>query len=303
VVNVVSVKDIIKNIIREKNKKYIKNQKRLRRQTRKKVGGFKFFSSRPKILPSLSKRPFNFVLPETITDENNINIQGAGWAYVTRLNSRTSMSDRPEQIIIYKKLDNAGQLTESYFIARCPHTECDINDREKNMEPLLETDIFKFEVDKHGVVYTFITTDGIHYRVNPRGSSLQIFFTDENQQGNPSENVKIKSKFGYTDANALIFRTGKTTDRDFPEDIYTLYIDGKEQLEFLLKCDNGFSYNDADDKQIDGTCYRLYKFTDMKDESKSIEIYVPVSRERGSIFHTLQPKLADDEEYISDLCD
>jgi hypothetical protein len=288
-----------------KNKKYIKNQKRLRRQTRKKVGGL--FSSRPKILPSLSERTFNFVLPETITDKNNINIQGAGWAYVTRLNSRTSMSDRPEQIIIYKKLDNAGQLTGSYFIARCPHTECDITDRdnmrEKNMKPLLETDIFSFEVDKHGVVYTFITTDGIHYRINPRGSSLQIFFTDENQEGNPSENVKIKSTFGYTDANALIFSTSKTTDRDYPEDIYTLYIDGKEQLKFLLKRDSGFEYHDANDKTIDGTCCRLYKFTDMVDKSKSIEIYVPVSRTIGSIFHTLQPQLAGNEDIdIFDLC-
>jgi hypothetical protein len=53
-----------------------------------------------------------------------------------------------------------------------------------------------------------------------------------------------------------------------------------------------------------GTCYRLYNFTDMTDESKSIEIYVPVSREKGSIFHTLQPQLAGDENIdIFEFCE
>ena len=283
-------------------RKYGKRIQR-RRQTRKKVGGIKLFSSRPKNLPSLSDRTFNFVLPETITDENIINIQGQGWAYVTRLNSRTSMSDRPEQIIIYKILDEERNVTGNYFIARCPHTECDINDRdnmrEKNMKPLLQTENFSFEIDKSGVVYTFITIDGIHYRINPRGSSLQIFFTDENQQGNPSENVKIKSTFGYTDANALIFNYP-----DDSKDIYTLYIDGNEQLKFLLKRDNGFSSDVKDDKQIDGTCYRRYKFTDMVNKSKSIEIYVQVSRVPGSIFHTLQPELAEDKNIdIYEFCE
>ena len=351
-------------------RKYGKRIQR-RRQTRKKVGGFKLFSLRPKKLLSLSD-PFNFVLPTNITGTGNINILGQGWAYVTKLNSRTSISDRPEQVIIYKELNKQGIRIGNYFIARCPYTQCDINDRdnmrEKNMKPLLQTKEFK--EDKPGE-YTFITIDRIHYRIKPGGYSLQVFFTDylnilsleqqpaaaaadddeasmssakrteryikqrkleeqqqlleEQQQqqqqallqyagpmqANTDEEVKIKPKSSLLgketlkDANASISITDKTSDREYPENIYTLYIDGEGKIKFLCKQDNdnGFSYDVNDDRNIDGKCYRLYKFTDMKDKSKSIEIYVPVSRKEGSIFHTLQPTLAGDEYFDIDLCD
>jgi hypothetical protein len=137
-------------------------------------------------------------------------------------------------------------------------------------------------------------------------------------QANTDEEVKIKPKSSLLgketlkDANASIYTTDETSDLEFPEKIYTLFIDGEGKINFLLTQNYGFSYDvnnygfsyDVNnDTKIDGTCYRLYKFTDMDDGSKSIEIYVPVSRKVGSIFHTLQPNLADNEEYISGLCD
>lgn len=124
-------------------------------------------------------------------------------------------------------------------------------------------------------------------------------------QGNASEKVIINGKY----ANASIVFKSKTNDAydtDFREDIYTLYIDDQEKLEFVLRRDEGFSYEVKDDTRIDGTCYRLYKFTDMRHESKSksIKMYVQLSQEQGSIFHTLQPQLAASEDFdISDSCD
>jgi hypothetical protein len=136
--------------------------------------------------------------------------------------------------------------------------------------------------------------------LSPSGSSKQA-------QDNSGEKVKIKQKSGFLvkDANASISITGKTTsDSDYPENIYTLFIDGEGKIKFLLRRNSGFSYDDKNDKKIDGKCYRLYKFTDMDDESNSIEIYVLVSRDEGSIFYTLQPSLASDLEIdIFDLCD
>lgn len=137
--------------------------------------------------------------------------------------------------------------------------------------------------------------------LSPSGSSKQA-------QGSSGEKVKIKSnnmlgKETLKNANASISITGKTTsDRDHPEDIYTLFIDGEGKIKFLLKQNTGFSYDDANDKTIDEMCYRLYKFTDMDNKkSNSIEIYVPVSRDKGSIFDTLQPGLVSDYE-IFNLC-
>ena len=78
-------------------------------------------------------------------------------------------------------------------------------------------------------------------------------------------------------------------------------IDGMTVNAMLYTYDKDF-YFEAN--IIDGTCYRLYKFKDMDNKSKSIEIYVQVSRVPGSIFHTLQPELAGDENIdISEFCE
>ena len=92
-------------------------------------------------------------------------------------------------------------------------------------------------------------------------------------QGNASEKVIINGKY----ANASIVFKSKTNDAydpDFREDIYILVINGEKKLEFVLRRDEGFSYDDVNYKRINGTCYRLYKFTDMSDKSKSIKMYV-----------------------------
>lgn len=124
--------------------------------------------------------------------------------------------------------------------------------------------------------------------------------------GISGEKVKIKSivlgKETLKDANALIDITGKTDDQDYPENIYSLVINGEDKIKFLLRRDNGYKYNDENDKVIDETCYRLYTFTDMDDESKSIQIYVPVSREKGSLFDILQLGQVGSEDDILNLC-
>ncbi len=108
-----------------KNGKRIQKQKRFRRQTRRKVGGFSLFKSKSNTesLPN-----FNFSLP----NETNIRILGKGWAYVTKLGSLFSKTKRPEQIVIYKKTNELGNPTGNYFVARCASSECSNG---KNMEP------------------------------------------------------------------------------------------------------------------------------------------------------------------------
>ena len=100
-----------------KNGKRIQKQKRMRRQTRRKVGG------------AHKLGPFNFVLPDSWSQ--GINIQGQGWAYVTKLGSLFSQTKRPEQIVIFKKTYESGEPTGNYFIARCASSKCS---DEKNME-------------------------------------------------------------------------------------------------------------------------------------------------------------------------
>jgi hypothetical protein len=132
-----------------------------RRQTRKKIGGL--------------RRPFNFVLPVNDPRFNNIEIQGQGWAYVTKLGSVTSRTDSPEQIIIYQKKDSNGNVTGNYFIARCTFAYCDNG---LNMESkILETADFTADYlyDKNNqrkVSLQFMTT-------LPQQDRYRISFTDE----------------------------------------------------------------------------------------------------------------------------
>jgi len=135
-----------------------------RRQTRKKIGGL--------------IRKFNFVLPNNDTRFNNIEIQGQGWAYVTKLGSVTSRTDSPEQIIIYQKKDSNRNVTGNYFIARCTFAYCDngINMKSK----ILETEYFTTETlyDKNNqrkVSLKFMTTP-------PQRDRYRISFTDEDNQ-------------------------------------------------------------------------------------------------------------------------
>jgi len=140
-----------------------RTQGRMRRQTRKKIGGL--------------TRPFNFVLPKNDTRFNNIEIQGQGWAYVTKLGSVTSRTDSPEQIIIYqnKDINGNGNVTGNYFIARCTFAYCDngINMKSK----ILETEDFTIQPlydknDQRKVSLRFMTTP-------PQRDRYRISFTDE----------------------------------------------------------------------------------------------------------------------------
>jgi len=163
-----------KHTTRKGYRKYRKHHtrkfgKRMRRQTRtrRKDGG------------AHDLGPFNFVLPF----ESGIKIKGQGWAYVTKLGSLFSQTERPEQIIIFQKGGN-----ENYFIARCTFSQCDITN---NMEKeVLEVNNEGFKpvikvVITHRI-YDIITTSGKKYRIQPAahdqndpdGKNLMLFFSN-----------------------------------------------------------------------------------------------------------------------------
>jgi hypothetical protein len=147
--------------------KHIQKQKRLRRQTRRKVGG------------ADNLGPFNFVLPLDDPRFDSIEIQGQGWTYVTKLGSLTSRTNRPEQIIIYKKKVS----NENYFIARCIFTQCDTtipiykqNIKSKILETqhiVLDANTQQLDTIHKPKVLSFTTTQKDKYRIN---------FTDEDNQ-------------------------------------------------------------------------------------------------------------------------
>jgi|688.fasta_scaffold519260_2 hypothetical protein len=143
-------------------RKYGKQSQRLR-QTRKKVGG-----------TGKNLGSFNFVLPQKDPRFANIEIQGQGWVYVTKLGSLLSGTNIPEQIIIYKKL---GNVTGNYFIARCVYDTCNhgINMKSK----ILETPGFNLVTgstnDQRKVVLHFTTTPSQQDR-------YRIRFTDKDNQ-------------------------------------------------------------------------------------------------------------------------
>jgi hypothetical protein len=294
-----------------KNRKYIQKKKRLRRQTRNKRGGV-----------------FSIPPPNKVKD-----IIYQGYALVTKWGllgpAIGAGKDRREQILIFISTNN------SIYILRCVDNESDpvrcgnaenvqimgisldsfsrgreienefffksLDTQEKYRIKLVnreETDKDFEQSVQNFILKVQAERKRVEELLSPSGSSKQA-------QDNSGEKVKIKQKSSFLvkDANALIGITGKTSDPYYPENIYTLFIDGEGKIKFLLRRNSGFSYDDMNDKKIDGRCYRLYKFTDMDDESNSIEIYVPVSRDEGSIFYTLQPSLASDPEYeIFDLC-
>jgi len=181
-----------------KNVKRIQGQgkRRLRRQrqTRRKVGG------EPRV------REFNFVLPSTDPRFQNIQIQGKGWAYVTKLESLLSQSDRPEQLIIFQNENDNGVPTGNYFIARCSFAMCNINDKanmyDKNMEKeLLETSSFNKEtnVNTSFLSYTIETESGKKYRIKPAHSSdqprenLLVFFSSYAMQKNAAADADAQA--------------------------------------------------------------------------------------------------------------
>jgi hypothetical protein len=301
-----------------KNRKHIQKQKRLRRQTRNKRGGV--FSIRP-----------NHEITEILY---------RGYALVTKWGlfgpAIGAGKDRREQILIF--ISNSNNI----FILRCVDDEKDdfkcgnaenveimgIDLRSLTSGRVSENEFFfksldngekyriklihekKEETDKQFIqsVSDFILKvrkekqrvyELLRLSSSPGVSSKQA-------HGISGEKVKIKSivlgKETLKDANALIGITGKTLDPEYPENIYSLVINGEDRIKFLLRRGNGFEYNNENDKVIDETCYRLYTFTDMDDESKSIQIYVPVSREEGSLFYILQLGQVGNEDDILNLC-
>lgn len=145
-------------------RKYGKQSQRLR-QTRKKVGGT---GKKPRL--------FNFVLPQNDPRFANIEIQGQGWVYVTKLGSLLSGTNIPEQIIIYKKLDNAGKVTGNYFIARCVYDTC--NDGINMKSKILETPFFSSEINGINDLRKVV----LHFTTTPQKDRYRIRFTDEDNQ-------------------------------------------------------------------------------------------------------------------------
>lgn len=292
-------------------RKFVKRfQRRIkrRRQTRNKKGG----------VFSIRNPPPNEV--NDIIYKGYALVTKKGWGpFGTAIGAR---KDRPEQILIFISTNN------SIYILRCVDNESDLFrcGNPDNVEVMgISLDSFSrgrpdqneffFKSLKNGEEYRIKLTrkeqeeteDNFKQRVKDFITKVK---EERNRvaQDNSGEKVKIKSinmlgKEIHTNANASVVITGQTLDTEYPENIYTLFIDGEGKIKFLLTRDNGFKYNDENDKVIDEMCYRLYTFTDMDDESNSIEIYVQVSPKEGSIFHTLQPYLAADPYFdISNIC-
>ena len=143
---------------------------RMRRQTRSKRGGFSLFKSKP-----TKSTEFNFSLPSG----EDVQIQGKGLAYVTKLGGFLSQSDRVEQIIIYQKKNEQGKASGNYFIARCVSSDCSEG---KNMESkILETTQFEqvYRGDSGTGEYDFTTTTSDKYRIQPVISKFNPLNNDE----------------------------------------------------------------------------------------------------------------------------
>lgn len=306
-----------KHYTRKFVKKFQRRVKR-RRQTRNKRGGV-FCIPPPNKVKDIIYQGYALVTKQ-------------GWGpFGTAIGAK---KDRPEQILIFISTNN------SIYILRCVDDESDPNrcENTKNVQMMgISLDSLRPGPDQNEFFFKSLDTQekyGIKLVKREETDkdfeqSVQNFINkvrEEKQrvdkvlrlssspsvsskqaQGISGENVKIKSinilgKETLKDANALISITGKTDDPDYHEDIYSLVINGEDRIKFLLRRDNGFKYNDENDKVIDETCYRLYTFTDMDDVTKSIQIYVPVSREKGSLFYILQLGQVGTEDDILNLC-
>ena len=285
-----------------------KGRLRKQRQTRRKVGGFSLF--KPKLTTSTE---FNFVLPSTDPRFQNIQIQGKGWAYVTKLGSFLSQSDRPEQLIIFKTKNEREEPDGNYFIARCVSSECSNG---QNMESKI-LEITGFDsvstIDNDNVSCVFTTSMGDKYKITftkPHDFDLKKFKPTmhdvkvknilDNYEDKKASYVKVRNTLGmFEDRKASCVKTGITKqNNDYDEDTYTLSIDGKEKVEFFMS--NIKAQSTKFKLMDDDKCYRPYTFTDISSR-KSIEVYVPALQETDSMFDTIEPELARDHNAI--LCD
>ena len=257
----------------QKNVKRIQGQGkgrlRKQRQTRRKVGG------EPRV------REFNFVLPySTDSRFQNIQIQGQGWAYVTKLGSLFSMTNRPEQIIIYQHKDKEEKASGNYFIARCVSSEC--SEGKKMESKILETEEFD-DVNNSKTMPSckFTTINGDKYEI----ILIKPLTFDSIQSNKIHEvhKVKVKGPLGmFNDVSVYIKEDSEGSK------IMSMTIDGKVKNFSLI--------NPILNKyiKIDDICYASYNFyiidaDGADDADATMEIFVPVSSEEGSIFQIVNP--------------
>lgn len=243
-----------------------------RRQTRRKVGGFSFLQT--KITPS---REFNFSLP----NQNSLEIKAKGLALVTKLGSLLSKSNRPEQVIIYQHKDKEEKASGNYFIARCVSSECadGINMESKILETM-QLDMMSI---KGNVVYEFTTINGDKYQIIL--TKPLTFDSIQSNKRHEVHKVKVKHMFGNNDVSVSI-----NTKNDTPYSM-SMTIDGKVKKFSLINP----IFNEY--IKIDDICYASYNFHTIDDADATMEIFVPVSSEEGSIFQIVNPTEAN---YLKD---
>jgi hypothetical protein len=257
-------------------------QRRVRRLSRSKKGGDE---------NSVQVRiPINFNSPETYY---------IGFAKVTKLGHLGpdifSKKDRNEEIVIFSN-DNR------FYIARC------VRDFKKPLRCVISENVEVIEILLNSLSYDDKSNPQIIY-VTSKSNDKYRFKLDPNNNNNNDlikileaikyEKVKVIDRLGgYEDKQASIKPSGKIDEinADVHEEIYTLTIDGKE-VNFLM---SNIKTQTKEFKLIDDTCYIPYTFTDIYSR-KSIKVYVQVLRETGTIFHTINPELADNEDAI--FCD
>lgn len=193
---------------------------------------------------------------------------------VTKIESLFSKSNRPEQIIIYRKKNDQGNASGNYFIARCIHNECTdgINMESKILEI---TSIDNMMTIKNSVSYEFTTIKGDRYRIIFKKPVTFDSIQSNKRHEEHEVKVKVKNNSGlYNDVNVSI-----NTENNTPYSM-SMTIDGEIKT---------FSLSTArfnKDIKIKDICYASYNFYTTDDSETTMEIFVPVS---GSIFQILNP--------------
>ena len=260
-------------------------QRRVRRLSRSKKGG-----------------QDDFVRVRIPTNFNSTETYYKGFAKVTKMGHLGpdifSKKDRNEEIVIFSN-DNR------VYIARCVH------DSKKPLRCFIPGNVEVIEIllnslscdDKRNPKIIYVTSninDKYRFKLGPNNNN-DISDLIKILEAIKYEKVKVTTRLGgYEDKQALIRPSGKIYEinADVREEIYTLTIDGKEEVKFLM---SNIKTQRKDFKLIDDdTWYIPYTFTDIY-SGKSINVFVQVLRETGTIFHTINPELAVNEGAI--FCD
>lgn len=259
-------------------------QRRVRRLSRSKKGGDDD--------SVLIRIPTNFKPTETYY---------IGFAKVTKLGHLGpdifSKKDRDEEIIIFSN-DNR------VYIARCVHDSkkplrCYVEGNVEVIEILLNSLSYDDKSNPKIIYVTSKSNDKYRFKLDPNKNNAIIDLI-KILEAIKYEKVKVTTRLGgYEDKQASINPSGKIYEinEDVSEKIYTLTIDGKEEVKFLM---SNIKAQPKKFKLIDDTCYIPYTFTDIYSD-KSINVYVPALQKADSMFLTINPELADNEN--ASFCD